>query len=239
MKFAWHRRIPRFRKVLTSFAILASSGFVAGSAYAGFISTPDLDPIFSQSVFGATPIAVHWLAPTSIVDASLASIDSGDEFIRLAGDSPDALPVVNAFFVDSINFCGGPASNIIGCSFQSSNVIAIDSSFAAGASGYIAIAHELGHSLGLQHVDGTGNLMNPYLNSTLLTSTQAATVLGATYLVQSNPAGGRFIDIRPIAVLASAVPEPAAYAMLLAGLMIVATVARRTATRTPADPRAA
>lgn len=240
MNTSGNRRLSTCRQFLTSLTLVAASGFVASTAQAGFISTPDLDPIFSQSVFGSTPIAVHWLAAApSIVDASLASINSGDDLIRLAGNSPDALPIVNAFFVDSINYCGGPGNNIVGCSFQSSNVIAVDSSFAAGVTGDIDIAHELGHSLGLEHVSGTGNLMNPFLNSTLLTSTQATQILSATYLVQTDAGGGLFIDIRPIAVLAAAVPEPATYGMLMAGLLIVTAAVRRTSRSRPADLQAA
>lgn len=224
-----------FRTLLASIAVIAASGF-GTAAHAGFISTPDINPIFGQGAFGANPVAIHWLAPApSLVDASLASMDDGDAMYRLADQTPDPLPVVNVFFVDSISFCGDAGFNIIGCSFQSSNVIAMDSSFAAGASGNIGIAHELGHSLGLDHVGGSGNLMNPVLNSSALTSDQAATILGDTRLVQTDSIGGRFIDLRPIAVMAAVIPEPATYAMLLAGLVLVTAAVKRPARTPPPD----
>jgi len=208
--------------------LLTSLTLAACVAQAGQVSTPDLSAVYGASNFGGKPVAIHWLTPgASIVDANLTTIKSFDELLSLAFMSPDASPVVDAFFVDKITGCDGvTGGNFVGCSILSSNVFAVDSSFAAGASGALAIAHELGHTMGLEHVASGANLMNPALGSAALTSAQVNMILGSSK-VQIAPDGSRYIEIRPIAVLASAVPEPETYALMLAGLMLVSAVARR------------
>lgn len=201
------------------------------TAQAGSITTPSLNDIYGQAAFGTTtPITINWLAPgTTIVSSALATIDSDAEVTTLFGMAPDASPVVNAFFVDAINFCGSALSNIVGCANQPGNVLMVDSTFAAGAQGAIDLAHELGHNLNLAHVGtetSTGNLMNPVLNSSILTTEQVTAIL-ASSLVQTGTSG-RFIDIRPIAVV-SAVPEPETHLLLMAGLLVVIAARRRAA----------
>ena len=209
--------------------------FGAKVALAGFISTPSLDAIYSQSAFGATPIIVKWLSPgAALVRPDLASIDDDIELRTLFAMAPENQPVVNAFFVDAVNYCGGRfGPGIVSCGSEPGNILMVASSFAAGANGAIAFGHEVGHNAGLPHFgddNSSGNLMNIRLNSPLLSSAQANLIL-ASNLVQIAADGSRFITIRPIAVLTSAVPEPDAIFLLLAGLLVVAATARRNTTR--------
>ena len=216
--------------------LLTSLSLATSLAHAGQVSTPDLSAAYGASNFGSKPVSIRWLTPVSIVNASLTTIDLRDELLGLALLSPDLSPVINAFFVDKITFCDGEsASNFKGCSFLNSNVFAVESSFTAGASGALNIAHELGHTMGLEHVSGV-NLMNPFLGSAVLTAVQVNTVLGNSR-VRTAADGGRYIEIRPVAVLAAApIPEPETYALMLAGLMLVGAAARRAA-RGSVSPR--
>ena len=71
--------------------------------------------------------------------------------------------------------------------------------------------------------------MNIRLNSPVLSTAQANVIL-ASNLVQVAADGSRFINVRPIAVLISAVPDPdAIIIMLLAGMLVVGGAARRGA----------
>ncbi len=198
---------------------------LASAAHAGTASTPSLDAVYGAPVFGTTPVAIHWLEGINLIQPALNTVTSFDSLFELALLSPDNSPVIGAFFVDRVGWCNGASgNNFAGCSVLNSNSFAVDSKFAAGSSGYLDIAHELGHTLGLVHV-ATDNLMNPILGSALLTPEQAVAVL-ANPRVQTASDGSRFIEIRPISVL-SAVPEPETYAMLLAGIGVIATIAGR------------
>ena len=203
---------------------------VAAPALAGFISTPSLNAIYGQDAFGLTPVAINWLAPgTTVVGSDLASIDSNSDFDTLANLHQGSPNTITAFFVDAINFCGGPGGGIVGCASIGGNAFMVNSSFAAGSSGALTLAHELGHNLGLGHVAGSNtNLMNPAVGSQLLSNVGQFSQVGiilASPRVQTALDGSRFIDIIPVAVVA-VIPEPHQYLLMALGLVVVGTIAR-------------
>ena len=222
--------------------LLALTALLLGArtALAGFISTPSLDLIYEQAAFGNNPITVNYLPPgATIFSSALATIDNNAELNQLFGMAPDASPIVDAFFVDEINFCGVVLPNIVGCAFQPGHTLMVDSGFASGVLGDIDIGHELGHNLNLGHIgnqNSTGNLMNPVLNSRILDNVinansnppgglgQIDQILSSA-LVQTDPTDGHlFINIRPIAVV---VPEPGTFVLFGLGMGLV-LVWRRT-----------
>ncbi len=210
-------------RVFTRGLIAGALALVALPAYAGYITTPDLTPVFSQATFGSAPITIQWLPGITLARPDLLNLSSDALFNQYYLAATDAPPVVNAFFVDTITHCGSEAPGIVGCAGLNSNVMVLDSSFVATSGfGVQDVAHELGHDLGLDHQAEVtpgipDNLMNPVLGgSTALTVAQAATIL-ASPLIQHTSAGN-LIEIRPIAVVA-AVPEPASVALLATAML--------------------
>jgi hypothetical protein len=203
-----------------------------GTASAGFITNNEsrLDTIFSQSGFGSTTIDTSFNAGLTVFNSALLSIDSDVEFdslFNLSVYSGRNSKTINMFFVDAINFCGVQGS-YAGCASNFGNLLVVSSSVAARADiGANLDAHELGHNLGLDHVNGSGtNLMNPFISSNFsLDAGQIQTILAST-LVQTAGSGQRFLSITPIAIVAS-VPEPQTWAMLTLGLFGVTAWARR------------
>ncbi len=223
--------ITRFPRILDP--LLAVMGLLATASAAvavpTVVTTPNITPIYSQGSFGASPITVNYLPTiTLLVWDGLRTIDNAGEYNTLKAMAPSASPVVNAFFVVGINWCGATLAGIVGCADQPGNFLTLDHTYMQGVGGAVDIAHELGHNLNLPHVaDPPGappgdNLMNPTLwGSTVLTAGQAAIVL-ASGLVQTDGGGNRFINIRPVSL---EVPEPATIAVL--GFAVAAMVGAR------------
>ena len=223
--------ITRFPRILDP--LLAVIGLLATTSAAvavpTVVTTPNITPIYSQApTLNATPITINYLPTiTLLVWDGLRTIDNAGEYNTLKAMAPSASPVVNAFFVVGINWCGATLAGIVGCADQPGNFLTLDHTYMQGAGGAADIAHELGHNLNLPHVAEavpmTGdNLMNPTLwGSTVLTAGQAAIVL-ASGLVQTDVGGNRFINIRPVSL---EVPEPATIAVL--GFAVAAMVGAR------------
>lgn len=238
--------LPAWRMVSGVMRKLAAVALLAGAsaASAGYVTSFDqavLDDIFSQTSFGGYDIDIRFNAPLSVVAPVVADLSSTEEFNGnnnfslswLAGELQVPNFTVALFFVDTISFCGGPGSNIIGCGSRPGGLIALQSAAAAGSNGTVLFAHELGHNLGLTHLSVSGNLMHPTITgASALSETQVGSFLDLTTgaslsSILRDDGGQLYISVTPIAVLAAAVPEPQTWAMMLAGLLGVAGWARR------------
>ena len=238
--------LPAWRMVSGAMRKLAAVALLAGAsvASAGYVTSFDqavLDDIFSQTSFGGYDIDIRFNAPLSVVAPVVADLSSTEEFNGnndfslswLAGELQVPNFTVALFFVDTISFCGGPGSNIIGCGSRPGGLIALQSAAAAGNNGTVLFAHELGHNLGLTHLSVSGNLMHPTITgASALNETQVGSFLDLTTgaslsSILRDDGGQLYISVTPIAVLAAAVPEPQTWAMMLAGLLGVAGWARR------------
>ena len=238
--------LPAWRMVSGAMRKFAAVALLAGAsvASAGYVTSFDqavLDDIFSQTSFGGYDIDIRFNAPLSVVAPVVADLSSTEEFNGnndfslswLAGELQVPNFTVALFFVDTISFCGGPGSNIIGCGSRPGGLIALQSAAAAGNNGTVLFAHELGHNLGLTHLSVSGNLMHPTITgASALNETQVGSFLDLTTgaglsSILRDDGGQLYISGTPIAVLAAAVPEPQTWAMMLAGLLGVAGWARR------------
>ena len=236
------------------------------TARAGFITQQNLTPVYSAiPPFNAnTQITINWLAPTiTIFRPDLLNISTAAQEMAwnaLPGSVQPGFvdsgpvqqvtlptnPTVDVFFLDSLTFCGNEG-DVVGCASGIPGVIraapwsfAVSSTAAAGGSGQVLEAHELGHDLGLVHCPtncpaSTGNdplgnpiypdLMDPILHgSTVLTLAQANIILGnISGLVQMDAQGRDFINLQAIAI----VPEPNSLMIAAAGLMLLFILHRR------------
>jgi hypothetical protein len=179
-----------------------------GVGHAGYVSIDEtrLDAIFRQPLdkWGWTPIDVEVLPSVSYVDASLTSIDDDSELWRLFSLAPRGSRVIDVFFVDAVNSCGGPAPNVIGCGLQPGNALAVDSYWSSTSYGPALLAHELGHNLGLEHLaQSSPNLMNPMLTgNTDLEQWQVNALYSSPFVDWSTRPGQPFFTILPVAVIA-------------------------------------
>ncbi|MBL4823197.1 MAG: PEP-CTERM sorting domain-containing protein [Colwellia sp.] len=201
--------------------ILAASLLIAPLSQAGLITTQEaaLDSIFSQTSFGSIPIDIRIGAATELVFPSLLDISSNTEITQLFGMHVGLSNIVNFYFVDTISACGGTInSGIVGCGELPGNDFVVESSFAAGAYGGELLAHELGHNLGLGHLNGN-YLMNPYLNNYTEITAAEVTIVRNSPLVQTDGLL-YWIDINPVLIVALAstptpVPEPSILVLFL------------------------
>ncbi|QPF71811.1 PEP-CTERM sorting domain-containing protein [Roseateles sp. DAIF2] len=228
----------QIKSLLRGVAALLAGSLAASGAMAGFITTNEakMDSIFSQAGFGANTIDIRFNAPLSYVRPTLVGIDSLAEWNQMTALAVPNAKTVSMFFTDSISWCGGTGSNIIGCADTPGNVLALDSDWAANPSfGGVLAAHELAHNLNLGHLSSTNNLMNPTIgsNNSFLSSAQISTLLQSP-LIQFDGTR-RYISITPIALIATAVPEPGSWLMMGLGLGALGVAARRGRC-TAADP---
>lgn len=226
-------------------------------AHAGYVSIDEaaLDAIFRQPLdkWGGTPIDVEVLPAVSYADDALTSIDDDGELWRLFSLAPRGSRVIDVFFVDAVNSCGGPAPNVIGCGLQPGNALAVNSYWSASRYGPALLAHELGHNLGLDHVaQSTPNLMNPILTgNTELDPGQVGALYSSSFVDWTTRPGQPFFSILPIAVIAGngsggglgtsvtvrgvngvSEPRPLALLVLALGLLVGARRSRRSRRRT-------
>jgi hypothetical protein len=193
--------------------MLALSLLLVGQAHAALITTNEaiLDSIFSQASFGNMPIDIRIGAPTELVFPELLNITTNTEVNTLFSKHIGGENTVNFYFIDKISACGSTVHpGIAGCGEYHGNDFVVESYYAASSYGGELLAHELGHNLGLRHLNGSF-LMNDSLNrSTEITESEVNTIHNSS-LVKTN--GSLFwIDINPVLIVAQAtnvVPEPA------------------------------
>ncbi len=183
---------------------------VLTSAATVTINEPGLDAIFSQASFGVNDIDIRFNPTFTIVNASLLDITTEAELTTLFSLSPDAVPGVNLFFVNALDYCGSFDTGILGCAKFAGNDIVVESAIGAGANGAELIAHELGHPLGLAHVS-TGLMNASTFGDTSLTAVQVSAILASSMIQLDGEQ--RYIQITPI--LVTAVPLPAGLPLLL------------------------
>ncbi len=211
-----------------AFAILVaifSVGFVAAPSDAAFVSTKEaeMDAIFGQASFGATPIDIRYLPTITHVDPNLLNINTSAKLSSLFSLTPPPL-AHNVYFVDTVDWCSTFLTGIVGCGNQPGNDFVVESVYASGASGAELLAHELAHNLALGHVGNNGskdNLMNPVVGypsppaTTTLTVAQANTILSRPTVQTDINNGSLYIEIQPVLIVASLVPEPSSLALTL------------------------
>jgi hypothetical protein len=222
--------------VLSRIIAIAVAMFALSSAVAeaGFITIDQtgMSAIFSQPSFSDTPIGIRFNPPQVIVDPGLLDINNQAQLTALVDLAPDPAPTVDAFFVDQVNFCGFEDEPVIngsvnGCAQLPGHVFVEDSD-AAELSPATLMGHELGHNLNLQHtLADPDNLMNfLFPHGMMLTEEQVAIILQSS-LVQTGPTGQKFIQITPIAIVATS--EPATLLLLGSslGVLLIATAINR------------
>ena len=220
-------------KTLCAIAALLAAPF-AQAAYVT-LHEAGMDAVFSQAIFGNTPIDIRFGAVTQIVRPDLLDITTDAEITAVFNLHVGAANVVNFYFVDTIDACGGFNPNIIGCGefpgqdFVVESVWAADGSIQAGgiSFGLQLLAHELGHNLNLDHRAGDF-LMNPFINGFQNLNAAEVAIIRNSPLVQGNARDGFFIQINPVLIVERAdVPEPSTAALALAGLLFAGLRSRK------------
>ena len=213
-------------KFIKGFIISTTLLVVTSFSQAALITTNEaaLDLIYSQANFGATPIDIRIGAETELVFPDLLNITTDLEIYTLFGLHIGLPTIVNFYFVDTIDSCGRYNTDIVGCGEFPGNDFVVESSFSSSAFGGELLAHELGHNLGLGHLNG--GLMNPFLNSNTDLSLTEVTSIFFSSLVQYND--GYYIDINPVLIVAHAsnpapvpIPEPNVVLLFLLSIGLI------------------
>ncbi len=155
----------RLAAVLVTLAL--PSAVVEGASVV--LDVPGTDAIFSQASFGSTPIYIRFDASRVIVAPNLLVIKSEADLSALYKLAPDPAPIVDAFFVDTLDACANvePLVNGIfaGCAQLPGHLFVEETDLAKEAPAAL-MGHELGHNLNLQHdLFSAANLMAPFFPS--------------------------------------------------------------------------
>jgi hypothetical protein len=226
------RTINPLRFTASILTILFSS--VAAQGASVVLDIPGMESIFSQGSFGSTTIDIRFNAPRTIVAPNLLVIKSEADLVALYKLAPDPAPVVDAFFVDTLDACANvePTVNGIfaGCAQLPGHLFVEETDLAKEAPAAL-MGHELGHNLNLQHdLFSSANLMAPFFPpGTELTADQVAQILQSP-LIQTDASGQRFIEITPIAIVAA--PEPSAALLVFVGFAVLILRAKQRRIRT-------
>lgn len=227
------RRIRQVVSVAVLFALFCAGIFVA-PADAAFVSLKEaeMDAIYGQASFGANPIDIRYLPTITHVDPTLLSINTSGKLSSLFS-LYNSSSIHYAYFVDSISWCSGFNNGIVGCGDQPGDDYVVESSYAAAALGAELMGHELAHNLALGHhpAPNNDNLLDASVGSapgppqtTTLTVSQANTILSRPSV--KTDVNGKYIQIQPVLIAASLVPEPTTLALAI-GLFGLSTVGLR------------